>query len=351
MRLSPEQLPAFLDKSDNLPPVFLLSGEEPLQLMEAADAIRAASIKHGFDEREIMHVDTGFSWNSLAVSSNTLSLFSEKKLLDLRLGNNKPGKPGSDAIRGYLSHIPDDKILLIQAEKMDARSRNAAWVKAIDQAGVVTQVWKLSPAQTMGWVARRMRQQGMKPSQDAVHFLTERIEGNLLAAVQEINKLSLLFGQTEIDFKQVQAAVSDSSRFTIFDLSTAIMLGDSNRVQHIMHHLQQEDVPVQLVLWTISDLSRHLYEANFQMRQGVVDRTIVNKQPKPRQQAFSVALKRVKTGMDWDEILLANSEIDRLSKGVGEIDNKGVLRVWAGLLDLALLLSGFRVVNQHKFIA
>lgn len=344
MKLSAEQLPNFLARQENFKPVFFLSGEEPLQMMEAADIIRSTAHQLGYTEREILQVDKHFSWNSLLQSSNALSLFNDKKILDLRLPNASPGVAGSKVLREYLSNIPSDRVLLIQTDKLDARSKNAAWVKALDKAGVMIQVWKLSPAQTLGWVAKRLRQHQLQPSQDAVRFLAERIEGNLLAAVQEIKKLQLLYGVGEISLEQVQVSVSDSSRFSIFDLSDAVMIGDGKRIQHVLHHLQQEGAAIPLVLWSLSNLSRQLYSASFQLQQGENEAVIMRQIPYPKQKNFKVALQRLKYTKNWDIILLKNAEIDQLSKGLSEEGNKGVGRIWAQLLELALLLSSIQLM-------
>ena len=345
MRLSVEQLPHFLARAENFKPVFFLSGEEPLQMMEAADAIRSTAQQLGYTEREILQVDNGFNWNCLLESSNALSLFSEKKILDLRLSNATPGVAGSKVLREYLANIPNDKILLIQTDKLDARAKNAAWVKALDKAGVMIQVWKLSPAQTSLWVANRIRQYGMRVNQDAVHFLSERIEGNLLAAAQEIQKLHLLYGAGDISLAQVQASVSDSSRFNVFDFSDAIMLGDSKRIWHILQHLQQEGVAIPLVLWILSNLSRQLYNACFQLKQGVNRTDILNQIPYPQRKKFQIALQRLQYNTNWNAILAKNAEIDRLSKGLSEEGYCGSDRLWANLLELALLLAGIQVIS------
>jgi DNA polymerase-3 subunit delta len=247
-----------------------------------------------------------------------------------------------------MQNPPTDKVLLIQMARLVGSARNAAWVKAIEKNGVVIQVWDLSPPQTMAWVAKRMRAEGMRPSNDAVRLLTERVEGNLLAATQEISKLKLLFGDDKggeivIEDKQVLESVSDSSRFSIFDLSNAVMMGDVQRIQHIHHNLKEEGAPVQLMLWTLSDLSRQLYNASFSLKNGVTASQILAKMPRPRQKPFQVAMQRMQNA-DWVSILKKNSEIDRLSKGQGDIANKGLGRVWSDLLELALILAGTVVV-------
>jgi len=346
MKLSVEQLPNFLARKENLKPVFFLSGEEPLQMMEAADAIRLAAQQQGYSEREILQVDSSFNWHSLLHSSSALSLFSEKKILDLRLTNAKPGSTGSKVLRQYVANLPPDKVLLIQMDKLDFRAKQALWVQALDAAGVMIQIWKLSHQQTLVWVNKRMQLHNLRATEDAVRFLTDRIEGNLLAAAQEIKKLQLLYPEGEIGIEQMQASVSDSSRFNIFDLSNAVMQGDSQRIHHILHSLQQEGTAIPLVLWTLSNLSRQLYDACYQLNNGGNEATLMRSIPYPQQKNFQIALQRVRYSADWHIILEKNASIDRLSKGLSEEGNKGVGRVWAGLLELSLLLSGVQVIQS-----
>ena len=166
MKLNAEQLESYLkniaqQSPNQIPRVFLLAGDEPFQKMEAADAIRAYAAQIGYSERDLLHADSSFNWSELTGSSNSLSLFSEKKLIDLRVETKTPGKAGSQAIRDYVNNPPEDKILLIQNPKLAAAARNAAWVKSIDKIGVVINIWELSTAQTMGWISKRMRQMGM----------------------------------------------------------------------------------------------------------------------------------------------------------------------------------------------
>jgi DNA polymerase-3 subunit delta len=352
MRLNSDQLANFLQQQRTIPSVFLLTGDEPYQMMEAADAIRNHAKNNSYAERDVLHADASFNWNALKGISNSMSLFSEKKLIDLRIETKTPGKQGSQAIRDYLDNPPEDKILLMQMPKLVGSARNAAWVKAIETAGVLIQIWELSSPQTMAWINKQMRQQGMRATSDAVRLLTERVEGNLLAAYQEISKLKLLFHKDDsqeilIDEEQVLAAVSDSSRFSIFDLSNAVMMGDVHRVQHIHHNLKEEGVPIQLILWTLSDLSRQLYSASFNLKNGMQPTQILSRLPKPRQKPFQQAMQRMQHA-NWVDILKKNSDIDRLSKGQSEIANKGLGRVWSDLLELALILAGTEVIKANS---
>ena len=350
MKVNPDQLFSYLQKQINAPHAILITGDEPLQKMEAADTVRAFAKAKGFSERDVNQVDAQYDWNGLTSAANSLSLFSEKKLIDLNILLKSPGKSGSQAIREYMQNPPDDKILLLQTAKLVGAARNSAWVKAIEKQGLVVQVWDLSSQQTIAWVGKMMRDQGMQPSTEAVRLLTERVEGNLLAAAQEIQKLKLLLQDknktmVEIGEQEVLASVSDSSRFSIFDLSNAVMLGDTQRIQHIHHNLKEEGVAVQLLLWTLSDLSRQLYSASFSLRNGGNISQIISKMPRPRQKPFQVALQRMQYA-NWTDILLKSGQIDRLSKGQGDIANKGLGRVWSDLLELALILAGSKVIDS-----
>ena len=333
MRLRQEQLKDHLNSQ--LAPVYFISGDEPLQSMEAADAVRKAANHRGYIERDILTVEGRFDWGLLQSASDSLSLFAEKKILDLRMPTGKPGQQGSKAIVAYLKKIPSDKILLIQSGKIDYRSRNAAWVKALDKSGVVIQIWDLSPAQTLGWVAKRMRQANLQPSQDAVRMLTERVEGNLLAAAQEIQKLHILFGEGQISDEQVIESVTDSSRFSIFDLSDAIMTADQKRVQHILKILREEGTATTLVLWVVTDLARKLY----QFIKG--NAAVANQIPRPKQANFRSASQRL-MGADWINIWNKLVEIDWKSKGVGAEPSKLEIRIWDEFLSVSLLLTGRR---------
>ena len=344
MKLRAEQLPQFLKKSSAH--VFYLSGDEPLQMMEAADQIRDAALRQGYDERDIISFEGGKGdWSALTTASIELSLFSQKKLLDVRLSGSSPGTKGSKAIRDYLENLPEDKFLLLQTGKLDKNSKNSAWVKALDKHGVMVQVWSLSPAQTLAWVAKRMRDNGLKPTQDAVKLLTERIEGNLLAADQEIKKL-VLFGVTNIDVDQVMKVVADSSRFTVFDLSDAVLTGNIKRLHHILSILREEGTPLPLVLWSLTTLSRQLYDICQRMEAGESESQALQVAgfiPQARKALFPSAIRRL-SSTNWSHIFQQNFKIERLSKGQGENGVRYEGRIWDEILDVAVSLTGKQLV-------
>ena len=329
MRLRQEQLNDHLQQQ--LAPVYFISGDEPLQSMEAADAIRKAANNRGYIERDILTVEGQFNWGLLQAASNSLSLFAERKILDLRMPSGKPGQQGSKAIQAYANNIPSDKILIIQSGKIDYGSRNAAWMKALDRVGVIIQIWDLSPANTLTWVAKRMRQHGLQATQEAIHLLTERVEGNLLAAAQEIQKLQILFGEGKIDEQQVLESVTDSSRFSVYDLADAILLADKKRVQHILKVLQEEDAAVVLLLWSITDLARKLHQL------GLGNASLINRVPRQKQSLYRSASQRLR-GMNWIKLWNDLVEIDWKSKGVGQEPSKQENRIWDMFLQVSLRL-------------
>ncbi len=192
MRIRPEQLNAALQKG--LAPVYFISGDEPLQLGEMADAVRKAARQAGFETREIFSADTGFEWNELAVSADSLSIFADKKIIDLRLPSGTPGTEGSKALITYCERLPEDTLLLITAGKLASASLKTRWFQALDKAGCVIQVWPLEGQDLIRWLQQRMQSRGLQAEAEGLRTLAARIEGNLLAAAQEIEKLYVLYG-------------------------------------------------------------------------------------------------------------------------------------------------------------
>lgn len=331
MRLRPEQLETELAKG--LAPIYILSGDEPFQLMEAADAVRAAARAAGYTEREVMNAEAGFDWDTLTASADALSLFAERRLIDLRLPSGKPGQPGARALQAYAERPPEDTILLIQSGKLDGNATKSKWYGALEKAGVAVQVWPPSPQETRDWVAGRMAKRGMQPSDEAVGLIVERVEGNLLAAAQEIDKLSLLHGQGPLDAETVLEAVADSARYSSFDLADAALAADPARAVRILNTLRGEGVEPPLILWALSRDIRLLAELAYAQvanrrvdlqRKGVL---------KKRHGLLQQAARRGDT-RHWRQLLAACARVDRCIKGQESGDP------WDELLQLTLSLSG-----------
>ena len=254
--------------NNQLSSVYFVSGDEPFQVDEACRLIRGAAQRQGYSERQIFHVDRSFDWNSLAAESNNLSLFSEKKLIELRIPTAKPGREGTKALQEYTESIPEDTILLISAGKLDASQTKSKWVKSLEQAGVLIQIWPIEIARLPQWIQHRLSLRGLDAPADAIKILADRIEGNLLAADQEFEKLVLLYGEGTLTTEQIQSAVSDSARYDIFSFADAALSGDPERVAKLVFGLKAEGVEPVLMLWSLQREIRSLCRIQEEMFNG-----------------------------------------------------------------------------------
>lgn len=333
MRLRPEQLAGHL--GGDLLPVYLVSGDEPFQLGQACDAIRHQAREAGFTDRKLLQVDRSFDWNELAACAATLSLFAERQLVELRLPTGKPGDAGSKALVAWCATPPDDTLLLIVSGKLDKAQQNTKWFKALDRAGAVIQVWPVATEKLPGWIRQRMQARDMQPTPAAVAMLADRIEGNLLAADQELEKLRLLSGRGEIDVEQVAAAVSDSARYDVFGLVDAALLGDAARTARILFGLRGEGLEPVLALWALTRELRSLTGMSRALAQGqpmgqVLEQYRVWDKRKPSVQA---ALRRYPPKR-WQGLLWQADEVERIVKG------QAAGKPWEELLQLGLKIAG-----------
>lgn len=337
MKLRFDQLEAHLQKG--LQPIYLLSGDEPLQLMEAGDAIRRRARELGYSERDVLHVEGGFDWNSLLAASSSMSLFAEQRLLELRLPTGKPGKEGGAVLADYAVNPPTDTLLLIISGKIERASQNSKWFKALESAGATLTVWPIEPQALPGWVSQRMRSRGMQPTQEAAQLLAERVEGNMLAAAQEVEKLLLLYGEGEISAEQVEEGVADSARYDIFELVDTALIGDVPRTTRVMQGLRGEGVEPILVLWALLREIRAMIQMAAEMARG-----LGSEQAMAGQRVWDKRKAPVRAGLQrhnlnrWQLLLRRAGRIDRMIKGA-EAGNP-----WDELLQLALLMAGVRTV-------
>ncbi|HNF00649.1 MAG TPA: DNA polymerase III subunit delta, partial [Thauera aminoaromatica] len=207
MNLRPDQLAAQLERP--LAPLWLLHGNEPLLVLEAADAIRAAARRQGYEERETLVVGHGFKWDALALAAGNLSLFGGAKLIDLRIPTGKPGRDGGDALQRYIAHLPSQTLTLVTLPEVDWATRKTAWFKALADAATTLELHAPERERLPEWVARRLSAQKQSAPPEALAFIADHVEGNLLAAHQEILKLGLLHGEGALTLEQVQDAVLD----------------------------------------------------------------------------------------------------------------------------------------------
>ena len=239
MRLRPEQLGTHLQRSV-LSPIYFISGDEPLQKIECIDQLRTTARSQGYDERLVFNVDKGFDWESINQATGNLSLFANRRIIELRMTSPKPGKEGGRVLLEYAEQATGENLLIISADKMDKSTQNNKWVKAVEKAGALIQVWPINPAQLPGWIQTRMQAKQKKISLDAARLIAQRVEGNLLAARQEIEKLVLLIDKEDIDTEDVIGAVADSSRYDVFDMIESAYIGNADRTVLMLNGLRHE---------------------------------------------------------------------------------------------------------------
>ncbi|WP_313289831.1 DNA polymerase III subunit delta [Stutzerimonas nitrititolerans] len=340
MKLSPAQLGKHLQGS--LAPVYVVSGDEHLLCQEACDAIRAACRQQAFSERQVLSVESGFDWGQLLEAGANLSLFAEKRLLELRIPNGKPGDKGAAALLHYLARPAEDTVLLISLPKLDGSTQKTKWAKALIDGKDVQflQVWPVDAAQLPQWIRQRLSQAGLAADQEAVELIAARVEGNLLAAAQEIEKLKLLAEDGRVTADTVQAAVADSARYDVFGLIDAALQGHPEHSLRMLEGLRGEGIEAPVILWALARELRLLANIAQQYAQGVpLERAFSQARPPvwdKRRPLVSKALQRHDVA-GWQRLLMAAQLIDEQIKGQAEGDP------WIGLSNLCLQLSGRRI--------
>jgi len=332
MLLKGEQLAAHLERE--LRPLYVLYGDEPLLVLEAADVIRAKARQRGYGEREVMTVLPQFDWGQLLAAGGNMSLFGDKKLIDLRIPTGKPGKEGGAALQQWCQHLSPDTMLLITLPELDWREEKAVWFTALVNAGVAIKLMAPPLAELPGWIAGRLRRQQQGADLDSLKFIAERVEGNLLAAHQEIQKLGLLYPTGQLTPTQVREAVLNVARYDIDGLREALLAGDLARLKRTLDGLMQEGEAPPLVLWAMSEEIRALTTIRIGMDAGKpVD--ILLKDAKvwgPRANPVKKALQRLSTAA-LEAALQHAGRIDKLAKGIGQGN------IWEEFLHLGLRLS------------
>lgn len=337
-KVRPEQLTNAVKKS--LPPVIFIFGDEPLIVQECCDSVRQAARAHGFSERELHHTDAGFHWDELYNSANAMSLFADKKIIEIRLHNGKPGDDGSKALVDYCSHANDDTLLLLVSPKIDARSQKSKWFTAIDKVGITVQVWPISLGQMPRWIDQRLKAAGLQADSEAIDILCAKTEGNLLAAVQEVEKLKLVANDGFIDPQTMTNAVMDSARYDIFGMVDKAMAGDSRAAAESLQGLRGEGSEPLSLLWALVREIRTLNSVREAMDNGDSFDFAANKNGvwDKRKSLVKAALNRLKS-QQLHMLMRKAALADRATKGVAKSDT------WNILLELTLGLTGIQVLS------
>jgi len=333
MWLKAEQLASALNKQ--LAPVYFLSGDEPLQLGEAADAIRLAAKQAGYENREVLTVDKSFKWAELLQSADSFSIFSDKKIIDLRIPSGKPGMEGSKALTAYCQRLPEDTLLLISSGKLDKSAKNSKWATTLEKSGVAMQIWPLAGNDLIQWLQQRLQSKGLTADRTDIQLIASRVEGNLLAAAQEVEKLFVLYGACQLSSAQIENAVADSSRYDVFNLVDAALSGKLDRAEKILTALKHEAIAAPVVLWALTRETRNLIHIQQQLVDGQAKNSVFMRYQVwgNRQKLIDFALGKLKRDNLMQALLLA-AKTDRQIKGE-ELGNS-----WDSLLQIVCILAG-----------
>ena len=316
MSLRAEQLEAHLSKS--LAGVYLIHGDEPLLALESADAIRAAARKMGCEEREVFTAERGFDWSALAQAGASQSLFGGRKLVELRIPSGKPGVQGAAAIQAYCERLGKENVTLVTVPRLRKDEQNSRWFLALAGAGMVVEVYPVERARLPEWIGARLARQGQRATAEALGFLADRVEGNLLAAHQEVQKLGLLLPKGELSAEQVNEAVANVARYGAYDCAAALLGGDIARYVRVLDGLRGEGESPVFILWALAEELRALLriqqglEAGRQIEQLLRENRIWGE----RQAPVRTAAKRYPRAT-LERALAHAARIDRATKGVG----------------------------------
>jgi DNA polymerase-3 subunit delta len=331
MKLAYDQLFPHLER--NLRPVYLMAGDEILLVQEAVSAVRAAAQAGGFTERMSFTVDAGFDWQVFKAESQSGSLFSDKQYLELRLSSAKLNEGGKKTLMDYLEHPQTSKMLLIITGKLDAGAQKSTWVKAVEKQGVLVPVWPLTPAQLAPFLTRRLQKAGFKADHQGVELLVARTQGNLLAAAQEIEKLSLLYPAGRLTLAQIDEASADNARFNVFDLADQILQGNAPAIVRILSGLREEGVEPTLILWALTrELRQLIPQAQARAAGKSLEQVLAQVWEKRKPWVRRILGRH--SSVTLLQCLQAAARIDTIIKGAA------VGALWDELTDLSLAIAG-----------
>jgi DNA polymerase-3 subunit delta len=324
VKISTRQLDGQLRRG--LAPLYAVHGSEALLALEACDRIREAARKDGCTEREVFFAEPGADWNRFGAGAANLSLFASKRLVELRIPTGKPGAEGGRAIEAYCARLPDDAITLVALPELEWQQQKSKWFEALERAGVLVEARAVSRDELPEWLAERLARQDQKASVETLEWLADRVEGNLLAARQEVQKLALLLPPGEVTLQAIRDAVTDVSRYERDTLLEAIHATDAGRIARVVSSLEAEGEPLPLLLWTLTEELRLMMAlaANQRPRRFIP----------PDRMAALQKTARAHDLASFDRELLRAHRIDRMIKGIETGDP------WDSVVDLALGLAG-----------
>jgi len=329
-----EQLESHLARE--LRPLYAIHGDEPLLALEAGDSIRARARASGFSERAVLAAERGFDWSELAASGASLSLFGDKRLIELRLPSGKPGSEGAEAIATFCAKLPPDTLSLVMLPRLDKAGQTSSWFKALEAKGVVVNVYPIERARLPEWIAARLARQKQSASPETLQFLADCVEGNLLAAHQEIQKIALLLPAGGLDFDAVREAVLNVARYDAAKLTEAMLAGERARLARMLEGLRGEGEAPPRVLWILAEEIRAICRVQDGLAKG---RSLaeVCRETRVWGDARQTLVGRAAKKLPRAALLAAlehAASVDRVIKGVVKGD------AWDELLQLGLRFAG-----------
>lgn len=318
--------------------LYVITSDEHLLALEAADRIRQAARAQGLTEREVLLVDRSFKWGELLAANQSQSLFGDRKLIELRIPTGKPGRDGGKALQDYAATLSPDNVTLITLPKLDWATQKAAWVASLQHAGVYIDIPLIERAQLPAWLGTRLAMQGQSANRECLNFIVDRVEGNLLAAHQEIQKLGLLYPQGALSFEQIQDAVLNVARYDVFKLNEAMLGGDATRLTRMLEGLKGEGEALPLVLWAVAEEIRTLLKLKAGMAQGrsLGQLSKENRIWGPRERLIEPALRRLSLPT-LQQALQEAAQIDKMVKGLRARNHSG--DAWDAMLQLGLKIA------------
>jgi DNA polymerase-3 subunit delta len=325
-----------------LPKVILLNGNEPLLIEEALDGVRRALKEQGFTERLKYQLEAGFDWNQLTGVGQAMSLFAERRILEFRVPKSL-GTPGTKAITEYCQNPPEDDILVIMMPALDKRQRAAKWVKAVETIGWLADGYDISLQQFPSWLKKRLQSRALRVEAGVIELMTEQLEGNVMAAAQEVDKLQVLAKDGAVTLKLVSESLADQARFDVYALTDGCLFGDFNRVLRIKSRLQSEGLEPVIVVWALVREIRIMAAISSGMNQGQ-SKGLLFKQNRiwnKREPAVNAALGRLSTN-DWYDLLEQAAHLDQSVKGqrYSEVGN-----IWYQIEQLCCSMCGVRLAS------
>lgn len=344
MQINADQLTRHLERA--LAPFYLVSGDEPMQVDECAAAIRRRAQASGCSERSAFTVEAGFDWDQLRAATQSLSLFAERRLIELRLPTGRPGETGAQLLAELANHPSADTLFLVISAKLDKTQRESSWVQAIEAVGTHVVVWPLDVQKLPAWLTQRFAARGLQPEAGVVDLLAWHLEGNMLAAAQEIDKLAMLCGgaaNNQVRRADVEESLSDSARFSIYQLVDAALAGEAPSCRRILASLRGEGSEPILILWALTRELRTLAQASQELARGKPEGAALARVWQQRRTLVGKALRRHKAPV-WFGFLQDAARLDRVLKGRADGD------VWLDTERLLLAVAGLTAFAARRDI-